>query len=117
MNKKDIIQEFLDSTPHWVDQVEDFKDKPCVMCGSIPTKMIELFEAVRKLKEKACMPKPTKPKSSCCGAETETDTIYVCNTCGKPCALKSQVLPCPHGRDPIGDQDGWKHCPHCLGLN
>ncbi len=26
-------------------------------------------------------------------------------------------LPCPHGREPMGGQDGWKHCPHCLGLN
>lgn len=26
-------------------------------------------------------------------------------------------LPCPHGRMPSGDVDGWKHCPHCLGIN
>lgn len=25
--------------------------------------------------------------------------------------------PCPHGRLPMNGQDGWKHCPHCLGLN
>jgi hypothetical protein len=26
-------------------------------------------------------------------------------------------LPCPHGRQPIGDEYGRKHCPHCLGIN
>lgn len=27
------------------------------------------------------------------------------------------ALPCPHGRLPIDGVDGWKHCPHCLGIN
>ncbi len=26
-------------------------------------------------------------------------------------------FPCPHGRLPSNGEDGWKHCPHCLGLN
>lgn len=26
-------------------------------------------------------------------------------------------FPCPHGRQPIGDDDGWRHCPWCLGIN
>lgn len=30
---------------------------------------------------------------------------------------RQESLPCPHGRMPIGDSDGWQHCPHCLGVN
>lgn len=26
-------------------------------------------------------------------------------------------LPCPHMRMPMNGQDGWRHCPHCLGIN
>ena len=24
---------------------------------------------------------------------------------------------CPHGRPPMNGVDGWRHCPHCLGIN
>ncbi len=50
---EDIVKEFLESTPHWADQMEQFKDKPCVMCGSVPTKMVELCKAIEELQEKA----------------------------------------------------------------
>ena len=30
---------------------------------------------------------------------------------------KKVGLPCPHGRLPNGEVDGWRNCPHCLGLN
>src|SRR3990167_1164596 len=30
------------------------------------------------------------------------------------CERLSEAKPCPHGREPL---DGWRHCPHCLGLN
>ena len=30
---------------------------------------------------------------------------------------EKEILPCPHGRLPMNGQDGWKHCPHCLGLS
>ena len=26
-------------------------------------------------------------------------------------------LPCPHGRMPYKGSHGWRHCPHCLGIN
>ncbi len=31
--------------------------------------------------------------------------------------ILKEPLPCPHGRLPNNGQDGWKHCPHCLGVN
>lgn len=31
--------------------------------------------------------------------------------------IKKEPLPCPHGREPMGGENGWKHCPHCLGVN
>lgn len=51
--KKDIIEEFLESTPLWVEQMQEFKDKPCVICGTVPTKMVELVKAIEELQEKA----------------------------------------------------------------
>mgnify|MGYP001601062567 FL=1 len=33
------------------------------------------------------------------------------------CLGKDDGFPCPHGRMPMDGFDGWRHCPHCLGLN
>jgi hypothetical protein len=30
---------------------------------------------------------------------------------------EKKPLPCPHGRAPMHGLDGWRHCPHCLGIN
>ena len=30
---------------------------------------------------------------------------------------KEKVYPCPHGREPMNGQNGYLHCPHCLGVN
>lgn len=57
-----------------------------------------------------------------CGEKGGVTCWYECAKCGKSCDIappqsSSKPLPCPHGRLPIGESDGWKHCPHCLGLN
>ena len=55
MKNHEIIEEFIEGTPHWIGQMEEFKEKPCIFCGIIPSKMLELIEAVKELKEKAWM--------------------------------------------------------------
>ncbi len=50
---KNIVQEFIETTPHWADQIMADKDKPCMVCGIIPQNMLELAEAVKVLAEKA----------------------------------------------------------------
>lgn len=34
-----------------------------------------------------------------------------------PMNRENKPLPCPHGRQPRNGYDGWRSCPHCLGLN
>ncbi len=38
--------------------------------------------------------------------------------CGRTggCDECRRALPCPHGRFPMGKKDGFKRCPHCLGV-
>lgn len=43
--------------------------------------------------------------------------IDIRDVLAKPEKPGEEGKPCPHGRDPIGDEHGWKNCPHCLELN
>ena len=52
--KKEIIQDFLESTPVWAKSLIDGDlTKQCIICGTKPANMLELAEAIKILKEKA----------------------------------------------------------------
>ena len=54
MKKKNITEQFLETTPKWAVQLKwDDLTKPCICCGVIPANMLELVEGVKKLQEKA----------------------------------------------------------------
>jgi len=47
---QDIVREFKEGTEQWYESLfEDYKHKPCVMCGIIPDNMTKLAEAIRVL--------------------------------------------------------------------
>uniref|UniRef100_A0A6H1ZH97 Uncharacterized protein n=1 Tax=viral metagenome TaxID=1070528 RepID=A0A6H1ZH97_9ZZZZ len=47
--KKDIIQEFIDDTPAWIDNIEKhYAFSQCTLCGLRIDKLKELLEALKK---------------------------------------------------------------------
>lgn len=51
MTEKEIktIQEFMISTPGWVEQLKGFDNQQCLNCGCIPRRFIDLRNALLKL--------------------------------------------------------------------
>jgi translation initiation factor IF-2 len=52
---KNIIDEFIEETPHWLEQMEKMKQKQCTICGMKPENIKKLVEAIKELREKAWM--------------------------------------------------------------
>lgn len=55
MEKENIIDFFIEATPHWINGLKDSvaKDLPCFYCGIIPNNMVKLAKEIEVLKEKA----------------------------------------------------------------
>ena len=58
-DNKRIIKEFLEGTPHWIEELKKMKElggfELCPYCGVNPIKIESLAEAVKELQEKAWM--------------------------------------------------------------
>lgn len=61
MTYKQVIEEFLETTPKWLEAVYtelellESKDGSCFVCGIRPKNMELLMEAVKELQEKTLM--------------------------------------------------------------
>lgn len=52
MDNKQIIQDFIDSTPQWLEQMSRMKqDSGCMVCGLRPSNIKKLREAIIELQQ------------------------------------------------------------------
>lgn len=53
MEDREIIDDFISSTPKWVEQMKKMgANKLCPICGLVPEKIEKLAAAVKRLRDK-----------------------------------------------------------------
>ena len=111
MTEDKIIKEFIETTPSWHKELlKPMVDvsEPCIMCGVIPDKLLELSEAlssqrqhfveeVEKLKKKRQFPLADMEKKECPKARHHNwfgceDMGFTCTDCGKEIPPKKPNL-------------------------